>query len=42
MVIWTAPAKLDLKDIHDYRARDSKYYALKVPHNYSYPPYILL
>lgn len=30
MVIWTDPAKLDLKDIHDYIARDSKYYAQKV------------
>ena len=30
MVIWTDPAKLDLKDIHDYIARDSKYYAHKV------------
>lgn len=30
MVKWTTPAKLDLKDIHDYIARDSKFYALKV------------
>ncbi len=30
MVKWTIPAKLDLKDIHDYIARDSKYYAQKV------------
>lgn len=30
MVIWTDPAKLDLRDIHDYIARDSKYYAQKV------------
>ena len=30
MVKWTNPAKLDLKDIHDYIARDSKYYAQKV------------
>ncbi len=30
MVKWTAPAKLDLKDIHDYIAKDSKYYAQKV------------
>ncbi|MEK6656175.1 MAG: type II toxin-antitoxin system RelE/ParE family toxin [Nitrospirota bacterium] len=30
MVIWTIPAKLDLKEIHDYIARDSKYYAQKV------------
>ena len=30
MVIWTDPAKLDLRDIHDYIARDSKYYAHKV------------
>ena len=30
MVIWTIPAKLGLKEIHDYIARDSKYYAQKV------------
>lgn len=30
MVRWTDPAKLDLRDIHDYIARDSKYYAQKV------------
>ncbi|MBI3584104.1 MAG: type II toxin-antitoxin system RelE/ParE family toxin [Nitrospinae bacterium] len=30
MVKWTTPAKFDLKDIHDYIARDSKYYAQKV------------
>lgn len=30
MVNWTDPAKLDLRDIHDYIARDSKYYAQKV------------
>jgi plasmid stabilization system protein ParE len=30
VVIWTIPAKLDLKEIHDYIARDSKYYAQKV------------
>jgi len=27
---WTKPAKLDLKQIHDYIARDSKFYAQKV------------
>ncbi len=30
MVRWTKPAKLDLKQIHDYIARDSKLYAKKV------------
>lgn len=30
MVKWTTPAKLDLKQIHDYIARDSKFYAQKV------------
>jgi len=30
VVRWTDPAKLDLRDIHDYIARDSKYYAQKV------------
>ncbi|MEK6673459.1 MAG: type II toxin-antitoxin system RelE/ParE family toxin [Nitrospirota bacterium] len=27
MVNWTGPAKLDLRDIHDYIARDSSFYA---------------
>jgi addiction module RelE/StbE family toxin len=30
VVEWTEPAKQDLKLIHDYIARDSKYYAKKV------------
>ena len=30
MVKWTTPAKQDLKQIHDYIARDSKFYAKKV------------
>jgi addiction module RelE/StbE family toxin len=30
VVKWTIPAKLDLKQIHDYIARDSKFYAQKV------------
>jgi toxin ParE1/3/4 len=30
VVKWTVTAKLDLKSIHDYIARDSKYYAKKV------------
>ncbi|MFQ5713002.1 MAG: type II toxin-antitoxin system RelE/ParE family toxin [Candidatus Scalinduaceae bacterium] len=30
MVIWSIPAKHDLKKIHDYIAEGSKYYALKV------------
>jgi plasmid stabilization system protein ParE len=30
MVKWTVPAKNDLKQIHDYIAKDSKYYAQKV------------
>jgi len=30
VVKWTIPAKLDLKSLHDYIARDSKYYAKKV------------
>ncbi len=30
MVIWAAPAKIDLKAIHDFIASDSKYYAKKV------------
>lgn len=30
MVIWSIPAKEDLKKIYDYIARDSKYYACKV------------
>lgn len=30
MVKWSHPAKQDIKQIHDYIARDSKYYAKKV------------
>ncbi len=30
MVIWTQPAKVDLKHIHDFIAEDSKHYAKKV------------
>lgn len=30
MVKWSKPAKLDLKQIRDYIARDSKFYAQKV------------
>lgn len=30
MVIWTQPAKADLRAVHDYIARDSRYYARKV------------
>jgi addiction module RelE/StbE family toxin len=30
VVKWTTPAKHDLKQIHDYIARDSKFYAKKV------------
>jgi toxin ParE1/3/4 len=30
VVKWTTPAKLDLKDIHDYILRDSNFYAKKV------------
>ena len=30
MVIWTEPAKIDLKHIHDFIAEDSKRYAKKV------------
>jgi plasmid stabilization system protein ParE len=30
MVNWSLPAKNDLKNIYDYIARDSKYYAKKV------------
>jgi len=30
MVIWSKPAKNDLKKIYDYIAGDSKYYAAKV------------
>jgi plasmid stabilization system protein ParE len=33
MVRWTTPAKCDLKEIHDYIARDSKFYAQKVSQN---------
>jgi len=30
MVIWSNPAKDDLKKIHNYIAKDSKFYAIKV------------
>lgn len=30
MVIWSAPAKADLRSIHDFIARDSSHYAKKV------------
>jgi len=30
MVKWTAPAKKDLRKIHEYIAEDSKYYAKRV------------
>ena len=30
MVIWSIPAKEDLKKIHDYISEDSKYYAKQV------------
>ena len=30
MVIWSDPAKADLKRIHDYIAKDSRFYAKKV------------
>ncbi len=30
MVIWSVTAKDDLKNIHDYIAKDSKFYALKI------------
>ena len=30
MVIWTKPARVDLKHIHDFIAEDSKHYARKV------------
>lgn len=33
MVKWSAPAKRDLKQIHYYIAKDSKYYAKKVAQN---------
>jgi plasmid stabilization system protein ParE len=30
MVIWSDPAKADLRSIHDFIARDSRHYAKKV------------
>ena len=33
MVEWSGPAKRDLKQIHDYIAQDSKYYAKNVVQN---------
>jgi len=34
MVIWSNPAKHDLKKIHDFIAEDSQYYALKVSQDF--------
>ena len=33
MVIWSMPARNDLKQIYDYIAKDSKYYATSVVEN---------
>lgn len=33
MVVWSGPAKKDLKQIYDYIARDSKFYARKVAYD---------
>ena len=33
MVIWSIPARNDLKLIYDYIAKDSKYYATNVVEN---------
>ena len=33
MVIWSQPAKADLRSIHDFIAHDSKHYAKKVTQN---------
>ncbi|WP_090574882.1 type II toxin-antitoxin system RelE/ParE family toxin [Nitrosomonas sp. Nm58] len=33
MVIWTEPAKADLRAIHDFIVHDSRYYAKKVVQN---------
>jgi len=30
VVVWTRPARGDLRQVHDYIAKDSKYYAKKV------------
>ncbi len=32
MVIWSEPAKVDLRSIHDFIAHDSSHYAKKVTH----------
>lgn len=32
MVIWSDPAKADLRSIHDFIARDSRHHATKVTH----------
>jgi plasmid stabilization system protein ParE len=33
MVTWSGPAKRDLRQIHNYIAKDSKYYAKNVTQN---------
>ncbi|MCP4276568.1 MAG: type II toxin-antitoxin system RelE/ParE family toxin [Gammaproteobacteria bacterium] len=35
MVIWTEPAKADLRSIHDFIAHDSRHYAKKVTQDIS-------
>jgi len=38
MVKWSRPARMDLKQIHDYIAKDSRYYAKKVKGDILYCP----
>ena len=42
MVIWSQPAKADLKHIHDFIAEDSKHYARKVAQDIREKPDTLL
>jgi hypothetical protein len=42
MVKWSVPARNDLKQIHDYIAKDSEYYAqnVKSPVVFSHGPFL--
>jgi plasmid stabilization system protein ParE len=41
MVIWSGPAKADLRSIHDFIAHDSTHYAKKIAHDIAARPDVL-
>jgi len=42
MVIWSEPARADLRSIHDFIANDSKHYAKKVTQDIAAKPDVLI